>query len=1567
MASPNSTDEPLHQALCGFQNILTPDQKRDLLAQTTIPDAAAVIILTADIDNQNAKRRSRRIATRLNSFLESVQQFTSVVDPLASPNPNMAALLWGSVKFAILAVSNFSSFFDKLSAMFMKLRSYYPVYSDYQILYPSSRGLQAALSAFYATVVQFCGKALKLIQRKGERLLLGDLWVLQVTIALWRSFETEFGSFQTELQRQNECIKREIDLASQQAAHQERQLQEMERRATSRHRLSSDLFHRKAKLGSDEAHNWRLQASERKSRKKKERLLKSLSSYDYKMAFKQACRKRYGTTCSWFLQSHEFRDWLADARSSVFWCYGIPGSGKTILTASVVDELFCRDPTNRPLVRFFFCRYDNPESLKAKAILGSLVRQCIQVDTMSSQIEADLERLLDDSPPDFEDISDLMEKVSSVPDEQLFVIDAIDECEKAERHLFLSALQRMANSPRVKIFLASGLHIGIELERVLKLNHRMSMASPDAHSDIKAYVEHSIAEKERNEELKVGQPQLLIEIRDTLVNGAQGMFLWVTFQIQDICAQGCDEDIRKVIGNLPKDLPETYERVLARINSAGTAKSAQKIFRWVAAAKRPLSLEELREAIAIQPCQPSLNLEALENDINRLVPYCGNLIVLDEEDQVVQFAHHTVKQFLLAASRTPSLDNFHFQLPHADHDAGEVCVTYLSFNDFKRQLAKISATQTRIYDPSAILRTSISTGLKVSARSHLLRWVQLGAAGKVDVERQLYDAASVNDSRSYKKLQATYALLPYASEHWLSHSSTFAKENTKAWRLWNNLLFTENGFAQMPWTFKEWTRRTQNVIQWMFQNDHRALLRHIEGSDTNTLSLRARRQVLVDSAAQDRSQFVDILIDSGRIRNLDLGLALQAAAREGHLDMVERLLAAKADVNTAANAGNAGQTALQAAAGGGYLNIVEKLLTAKADVNAAAANTTAGRTALQAAAGAGHLDVVERLLAERADVNAAAGRGQTALQAAAGGGYFNVVERLLMANADVSATAARGDTGRTAFQAAAEGGHVDVVERLLAAGADVNAPTTGWTALQAAAKGGHLDVVEILLAAKADVNAPAPSQTALQAAAAGGHLDIVEKLLAGGADVNAAAGIDGQTAFQAAAEGGHVGVVERLLAAGADVNAPTTGWTALQAAAKGGHLDVVEILLAANADVNASATNQTALQAAAGGGHLNVVERLLAAKADVNAPAASAGQTALLAAAGGGHLNLVERLIAAKANVNATTVTGRTALQAAAEIGHLDIVERLLAAKASVNNANSSDSQTALLAAAKNGHLDVVERLLAAKANVNAHSARQTALQAAAGGGHFRVVERLLVAKANVNTTGSSGQTPLQEAARGGYLDIVERLLATRAGVNTSGSTYTALQVAAGGGHFDVVESLLAAGANVNATVSGGGLTALQMAAGGGYPDIVERLIIAKADVNAAAANTTAGRTALQAAAGEGHLDIVEMLLAAKADINAPGSTAITGQTALQAAAADGHFDVVERLLAAKADVNATHPTGLTALQTAARAGHLNIVEMLLAAKADVNAPGSGRTALQAAAENGFTKIVERLKQAGAT
>lgn len=72
------------------------------------------------------------------------------------------------------------------------------------------------------------------------------------------------------------------------------------------------------------------------------------------------------------------------------------------------------------------------------------------------------------------------------------------------------------------------------------------------------------------------------------------------------------------------------------------------------------------------------------------------------------------------------------------------------------------------------------------------------------------------------------------------------------------------------------------------------------------------------------------------------------------------LLDGNAEVNAAA-AKNYGSIALQGAVGNGHLQVVETLLAANADANAAAAERN-GRTAIQAAAERGHLRILQRLL-----------------------------------------------------------------------------------------------------------------------------------------------------------------------------------------------------------------------------------------------------------------------------------------------------------------------------------------------------------------------------------------------------------------------------------------------------------------------------------------------------------------------------------------------------------------------------------------------------------------------------
>src|SRR3569833_1877740 len=183
-------------------------------------------------------------------------------------------------------------------------------------------------------------------------------------------------------------------------------------------------------------------------------------------------------------------------------------------------------------------------------------------------------------------------------------------------------------------------------------------------------------------------------------------FLWVKFQIKKICSQHCDDVIRKSFINLSLGLTELFHQVLLRIVSRGNAEVAQKAFPWVAAAKRPLRLDELREALFIDVGQQCSRPERHCNHIDRITSWCENLLKIDEEQKTVQFAHHTVRLLLLQAPSECKLKDFHVQLDEADHYVGEICITYLNFNDFKTTLARRKQPIQTI-SPAAIAQTAL--------------------------------------------------------------------------------------------------------------------------------------------------------------------------------------------------------------------------------------------------------------------------------------------------------------------------------------------------------------------------------------------------------------------------------------------------------------------------------------------------------------------------------------------------------------------------------------------------------------------------------------------------------------------------------------------------------------------------------------------------------------------------------------------------------------------------------------------------------------------------------------------
>ncbi|RKK89112.1 hypothetical protein BFJ68_g16789 [Fusarium oxysporum] len=287
------------------------------------PNIHDVMRLTAEIDRRVAGNvgGGRCFGTRLVNVLEAVQQFAALGDIVVGGSQNMIACgVWSLVRMTLLMLVNASSWFDKLSELFMTVGRSAPRYQAMTLLYPRSRKLQSYLSEYFLVVVRICHDLLKLTRK--------SMFAQFVSLMT----ESDMSSYRSDFDLWANAIKEEMNLLMAQ------QLQEQ-----SRHLVSI------SKTSGAESY--------RKKLEDRHRILNSCSTYDYQTTWKEI--RRCGNT-SWFTQQREYQDWKGRSESCTLLYSGGLGSGKSISLANMVDDLNLNRKDNLP-VAYFFCRHDVPE------------------------------------------------------------------------------------------------------------------------------------------------------------------------------------------------------------------------------------------------------------------------------------------------------------------------------------------------------------------------------------------------------------------------------------------------------------------------------------------------------------------------------------------------------------------------------------------------------------------------------------------------------------------------------------------------------------------------------------------------------------------------------------------------------------------------------------------------------------------------------------------------------------------------------------------------------------------------------------------------------------------------------------------------------------------------------------------------------------------------------------------------------------------------------------------------------------------------------------------------------
>ncbi|MCJ1382729.1 hypothetical protein MMC17_005842, partial [Xylographa soralifera] len=591
----------------------------------------------------------------------------------------------------------------------------------------------------------------------------------------------------------------------------------------------------------------------------------------------------------WLLRNKEFISWRKSSVSSVLWLHGIPGSGKTKLVFSIIQHLHSENnSSSAPApIAYFYCARNTAEPQRAdpdeimRSILKQLssskpdlsVREPIAKEYRTRKEEAEQQGC----EPAKLTIAECEELILALLEHNpaTIIIDALDECISARRYEILKTLNNIIqkSASLVKVFVSSRDDNDIVCR--LKDSPNVIIHASDNSKDIERFIHSEVEKTIEDKRMLRGDisDELKNQIITTLANGANGMFRWVSLQIQNLCdAQRIkdEEELVEELGHLPETLRESYDIIYKRIQASGGKSQviAKKAFKWLLCAQRPLESLEFIAAVDLHGQHSKKS-----NDI--LLDMCCNLVVLDVELDIFRFAHLSVREYIEDLDEYTNIEIHKL--------AAERCIdTYIckTFKPSTTEQNNVLIPYATLYWPvhCQYIKCHLTDKLKGKIRQFALQdgGVSPLFLNWISATRKLHKQLNWEDPLR-RKLQTVFSS-PYTPLFLACCFGLFSSVD--------DLTTLKN---------VNWNQRNEDGktgLQVAAEEGHIEVVKKL---------LTAEADVNAAAAATD----------NGRT-------ALQAAAEGGHIEVVEKLLAAKANVNAAA-AANYGRTALQAAARKGHI------------------------------------------------------------------------------------------------------------------------------------------------------------------------------------------------------------------------------------------------------------------------------------------------------------------------------------------------------------------------------------------------------------------------------------------------------------------------------------------------------------------------------------------------------------------------------------------------------------------------------------------------------------------------
>lgn len=271
---------------------------------------------------------------------------------------------------------------------------------------------------------------------------------------------------------------------------------------------NADMTYREIKDGRDNQKQWHEAAKRtttslerlmnrqdtRAERQERETILDWITQIDHAPHQNDFINRRQIGTGKWFIDSTEYQEWLRTAKQTLF-CPGIPGGGKTILTATVIEDLgklFENDSSVG--IGYVYFHFRRQYEHNARDVLSSLLKQLAQKRTV---LPESVKKLYEkhkekQTRPTREEIIETLHSAVKLYSRVFIVVDALDECdaERTCRPIFLEEVFKLQDKTTANFFATSRPIPDIDMH----FNGCPSLEILASEEDVSMYLENHMSQ-----------------------------------------------------------------------------------------------------------------------------------------------------------------------------------------------------------------------------------------------------------------------------------------------------------------------------------------------------------------------------------------------------------------------------------------------------------------------------------------------------------------------------------------------------------------------------------------------------------------------------------------------------------------------------------------------------------------------------------------------------------------------------------------------------------------------------------------------------------------------------------------------------------------------------------------------------------------------------------------------------------------------------------------------------------------------------------------------------------------